>query len=90
MAVIKLSREAANKVIQYSTEAYEELNSNTVKLNQMVMLQFQNLKDPVASQKFMELMMQLENMLKQVGATMEEIRQYCQTVIRWIDTMQAY
>lgn len=89
MSAIRLSRDAAMKVIRYSAETYEQLNSNTKKLNDEVMSHFQSLNDPAALQKFMELMMALESTLKQVGTTLDDVSTYCETIIRWIDNMES-
>ncbi len=90
MSSFKMSKSAAMKVIQYSNEMYEELNGNTKMLNQNILAQFQTMKDPRATQKFTELMMALEKMLKDVGNTVEGINEYCEQVIRWLDTIEAY
>lgn len=90
MSTIKLSKTAALKVIRYSEEMFEELNSNTKQLNDQIVAHMLNLKDPVATTKHMELMQLLEDELKHIGMTVEDITQYCESMIRWIDTMEAY
>ena len=84
MARIKLSRNAAQKAITYSQEAYEALAQNVKTLDSQVNNQFIGLKDPTYI-KYLELTMQMQELLGQVGNKMAAISEYCQSVIRWID-----
>ena len=84
MARIKLSRNAALKAISYSDEARNELLSNINVMDNNVNSHFASLQDPTFK-KYLELSGQMQEMLKQVSVKMDEISQYCQGVVRWID-----
>ena len=85
MARIKLSKEAAMKAITYSNEAKDELMMNVRVMDNNVNSQFSGLRDP-AFRRYLELSEQMQSLLSQVGAKMEAISDYCQTIMRWIDT----
>ncbi len=84
MARIKLSREAAMKAIAYSSEARDQLLSNAGILDNNVNSQFSGLTDP-SIKKYVQLSEQMHGTLRQLGAKMDEISEYCKKVIRWID-----
>lgn len=85
MGRIKLSKDSAMKAITYSKEAYENLAQNARIMDQQVNNRFIGLKDP-AYVSYLELSMQMQELLGQVGNKMEAVSDYCQSVIRWIDT----
>ncbi len=85
MARITLSKTAAQKAIDYSKEAYENLSRNADTLNNKVNSRFVNLKDP-AYISYLELSMQMQDLIGQIGQKMDSVSEYCQAVIRWIDT----
>ena len=85
MARIKLSKEAAMKAINYSDEARDQLMANINIMDNNVNSQFSGLQDP-AFKRYLELSGQMQDMLKQISGKMDEISQYCQSVIRWIDS----
>lgn len=85
MGRIKLSKDSALKAISYSQEAFENLAKNANIMDKQVNNQFVGLKDP-AFVSYLELSMQMQELLGQVGNKMEAISEYCQAVIRWIDT----
>lgn len=89
MSSFTMSKSAAMNVIRYSQEMYDELNGNTKTLNQNILAQFQTMKDPKATQKYSELMMTLEKLLKDTQIAIDDVVQYCEQIIRWIDTMEA-
>ena len=84
MGRIKLSKESALKAITYSKEAYENLAQNAKIMDSQVNNRFIGLKDP-AYVSYLELSMQMQELLGQVGNKMEAVSEYCQSVIRWID-----
>lgn len=84
MARIKLSREAAMKAISYSDEAQKKLMANINVMDNNVNSHFTGLQDPTFK-KYLELSGQMQEMLRQVSGKMNEISEYCQSVIRWID-----
>ena len=84
MGQIKLSKDACMRAITYSTEANEQLMANISVMDNNVNSQFSGLQDP-AFNRYLELSEQMQGMLKQIGAKMDAISQYCQSVIRWID-----
>ena len=81
---IKISKYAAQKVIEQSREASENLNRNMEIMDRRINYQFIGLKDP-AFISYLELSMQMQEMLKQVSGKMEAVSEYCQKVINWID-----
>lgn len=84
MGKIILSKEAAMKAINYSNEARDQLINNINIMDNEVNSQFSGLQDP-SFRRYLELSDQMQDMLKQIGGKMDEISQYCQSVIRWID-----
>ncbi len=84
MGRIKLSKESAMKAITYSQEAYENLAQNAKIMDSQVNNRFIGLKDPTYV-SYLELSMQMQELLGQVGNKMEAVSEYCQSVIRWID-----
>lgn len=85
MARIKLSKEAAMKAITYSNDARDQLMTNINVMDNNVNSQFSGLQDP-SFRRYLELSEQMQGMLKQIGGKMDEISQYCESVIRWIDS----
>ena len=85
MGKITLSKAAAQKAIVYSKEAHEKLTANANIMNEKVNRRFIGLKDPTYI-SYLELSIQMQEMLGQVGQKMEAITQYCEKVSRWIDT----
>lgn len=84
MGRIVLSREAAMKAISYSDEARNELLNNMNVMDNNVNSHFASLQDPTFK-KYLELSAQMQEMLKRVSGKMDEISEYCQGVVRWID-----
>lgn len=85
MARIKLSKEAAMKAIAYSNEARDQLMTNINVMDNNVNSQFSGLQDP-AFKRYLEMSGQMQDMLKQISGKMNDISQYCESVIRWIDS----
>lgn len=85
MGKVTLSKAAAQKAIVYSKEAHEKLTANANIMNEKVNRRFIGLKDPTYI-SYLELSIQMQEMLGQVGQKMEAISQYCEKVSRWIDT----
>ena len=72
------------KAIAYSNEARDQLLMNINVMDNNVNSQFSGLQDP-AFRRYLEMSGQMQNLLKQIGGKMDEISQYCESVIRWID-----
>ena len=85
MARITISKAAAQKAINYSKEAHEKLAANANIMNQQVNRRFIGLKDPTYI-SYLELSVQMQDLLGQVGQKMEAITQYCEKISHWIDT----
>lgn len=85
MARIKLSKDAAMKAIAYSNEARDQLMTNINVMDNNVNSQFSGLQDP-AFKRYLEMSGQMQDMLKQISGKMNDISQYCESVIRWIDS----
>ena len=85
MGKVTVSKAAAQKAIVYSKEAHEKLTANANIMNEKVNRRFIGLKDPTYI-SYLELSIQMQEMLGQVGQKMEAITQYCEKVSRWIDT----
>lgn len=81
---IIFNREAVMKAISYSDEAKNELLTNINVMDNNVNSHFASLQDPTFK-KYLELSGQMQEMLKQVSGKMDEISEYCQGVVRWID-----
>ena len=84
---ITLSEKAARQAISYSEEAREELLTNVSVMDNNVNSNFSGLQDPTFK-KYLELSEQMQEMLKQVGVKMDEISEYCKSVIDWIQRFQ--
>lgn len=84
MERIKLSKEAAMRVITYSREARDSLIKNINVMDRDVNDQFAGLQDP-SFKRYLDLSDQMQSMLKQIGEKMDAISTYCESVIRWID-----
>lgn len=85
MGRITLSKAAAQKAIAYSKEAHEKLTYNANFMNEQVNRRFIGLKDPTYI-SYLELSVQMQDLLGQVGQKMEAITQYCEKISHWIDT----
>ena len=79
-----ISKYVAQKVIQHSREASECLTRNMQIMERQINSQFIGLKDP-AFISYLELSMQMQELLKQTCGKMEAVSDYCQKVINWID-----
>ena len=84
MAKITLSKPAAQKAITYSKEAYEKLSANAGIMNRKVNARFVGLKDP-AYISYLELSVQMQDLIGQIGQKMDAVSAYCESIIRWID-----
>ena len=85
MARITMSKQAAQKAIDYSTEAHEKLLANANLMNEKVNVRFIGLKDP-SYVSYLELAIQMQELIGQGGRKMEAISDYSQKIINWIDT----
>lgn len=84
MSKIILSKEACKKAISYSEDASAALLGELRIMDNDVNSCFQGLQDPTI-QKYLQLSSQMQDMIKQVTVKMNEISEYCQGVIRWIE-----
>ncbi len=84
MAKIILSEDACKKAISYSEEASAALLKELTIMDNDVNSCFQGIQDP-AILKYLQLSSQMQEMIKQVSGKMNEISDYCQKVIRWIE-----
>lgn len=85
MARITMSKQAALKAIAYSREAHEKLLANANLMNEKVNVRFIGLKDP-SYISYLELSVQMQELIGQVGQKMGAISDYCEKINRWIDT----
>lgn len=79
-----LSREGAQKVIDYSEEARDNLVSNMNILDYNVNRMFSGLTDPTF-RRYLELSEKMQSLLKKVGNRMDDVSKYCQELISFID-----
>ena len=85
MARITMSKQATQKAITYSKEAYEKLLANANLMNEKVNVRFIGLKDP-SYISYLELSVQMQDLIGQIGQKMKAISDYCEKINRWIDT----
>lgn len=85
MGSFTISKAAAQKAKQYSREAHEVLTSNARMMDNRVNQRFIGLKDP-AYISYLELSVQMQDLLGQVAQKMEAISTYCDKIEHWIDT----
>ena len=83
MGRITVSEKAAMKAITYSDEARDQLMTNIRIMDNDVNSQFSGLQDP-SFKRYLELSGQMQDLLARIGGKMEEISNYCQSVISWI------
>jgi len=82
--MITMSKEACMKVISYSREASDSLNQYANVMDNNVNSQFAGLQDP-AFQKYLQLSGQMQEYLRQISQRMDDVAQYCEKVMRWMD-----
>lgn len=81
---IKLSKEACRQAISYSREASESLQHNATIMDTNVNSQFAGLQDP-AFAKYLSMSDDMQSYLRQISARMEDIANYCESVIKWME-----
>ena len=84
MPKFKLSKNAAMKVIAYSDDAHHALMNNISVMDNNINSQFKGLQDP-AFKRYLDLSDSMQDMLRQISGKMDQISQYCQSIMRWID-----
>lgn len=85
MAMIKLSKDAAIKAKNLTEDAFLDLQSNNKKLNDNIQRELQNLRDIPTTKKYAEMMMQIQSLTKQLRDNFNDINDYCDKIIKWID-----
>ena len=80
----RLSREDVMRVIASSEDAMNQLRTNVTVMDSNVNSNLSGLQDPTVK-KYLELSDEMQTMIKQIGGKMEEISEYCKSVIRWMD-----
>lgn len=85
MATFSLSKAATQRAIQYTKEAHELLTGTARVMDDQVNRRFIGLKDP-AYISYLELSVQMQDLLGQVAQKMESICEHCEKVDRWIDS----
>lgn len=85
MATIKLSKEAALKAQRISQDTYNELVQNVNILRKEIEMQYQNLNDKATTKKLAEMFQIIENLLSKLANNFDDINDYCDKTIRWID-----
>ena len=84
MAYLKtLPKDPVFRLKELADEARNDLLNNINIMDNNVNSHFSGLQDPTF-RKYLELSGQMQEMLKQVSAKMNEISEYCQSVIDWI------
>lgn len=84
MARIVLPEAAVQQAKRYSEETRDALLNNVTIMDNNINSQFAGLQDPTF-QSYLQLSEQLQTSIKQVGVKLDEISQYCQEVINWIN-----
>ncbi len=90
MPVIKLSKDAAIKAQKLTRDVFLELEANNKQLNDQVSLQMMNLNDTPSRKKYDEMMMEIQSLMSQLRNNFNDINDYCDRVIRWIDEYNSH
>ena len=85
MSKIKLSKDAAIKAKRISEETYNDLAANTKELKREIDEQYKNLNDKATCKKLMEMFSQLENLLRQLRNNFNDVEEFCDETIKFID-----
>ena len=79
-----ITKHAAMTVMEKSKEASMTLTNNMTLMDWRVNQQFIGLKDP-AFISYLELSMQMQDIIKQISGKMEAITEYCQKCLDWMN-----
>ena len=90
MAVIKLSKEAALKAKKTTEETFHDLIVNTDQFKNEIYMQFLNLNDKPSTRKLAEMFSALESLLNQLKNNFNDIEEFCDKTIRWIDEYNSH
>ena len=90
MAVIKLSKDAAIKAKRITEETFHDLIANTDQLKQEIYMQFRNLNDKPSTKKMAEMFSALESLLNQLKNNFNDVEEFCDKTIRWIDEWNSH
>ena len=84
MASSTFSKDACRRAMQYSREASESLQQNANVMDNTVNSNFSGLQDP-AFQKYLKLSEDMQSYLRQISQRMEDVSDYCEKVIHWME-----
>lgn len=90
MPIIKLSKDAAIKAKKLTEDAFLELESNNKFLNNQISMQLMNLNDKPSTKKYDEMMSEIQSLMSQLRNNFNDINEYCDKVIRWIDEYNSH
>ena len=90
MPIIKLSKDAAIKAKKLTEYAFLELESNNKSLNDQISMQLMNLNDKPSTKKYDEMMSEIQSLMSQLRNNFNDINEYCDKVIRWIDEYNSH
>lgn len=85
-----MSKEAAMKAIKLTEEAFLELESNNKRLNDEVGRQLMNLVDKPSTKKYGEMMSEIQSLMNQLRNNFNDIHDFCDKTIRWIDEYNSH
>lgn len=88
--MIKISRNAVLKAKKYTNEAYLNLAANNKKLNDNISRELTNLRDVPSTEKYAEMMSQIESLMNQLRNNFNDIDEFCDEMIKWIDKYNEY
>lgn len=83
--MIKISKSAVLKAQKYTKEAYLNLAANNKKLNDDISRELTNLRDVPSTKKYAEMMSQIEELMDQLRNNVNDIDDFCERMIIWID-----
>lgn len=87
---IKMSRIACIKVQHITEDTYMELMNNTKKLEASFNSQLLNLDDKPTTKKYMEMMSEINSLMSQIKNSFNDVNDYCDKVIKWIDEYNSH
>lgn len=85
-----MSRIACIKVQHITEDTYMELMNNTKKLEASFNSQLLNLDDKPTTKKYMEMMSEINSLMSQIKNSFNDVNDYCDKVIKWIDEYNSH
>ena len=90
MSVIKLSKDAAIKAKKLTQDTFVDLEANNKQLNDKIEMLLLNLNDKPTTKKYAEMMSEIQSIMSQLRNNFNDVEDFCDKIIRWIDEYNAH